>query len=303
MNIFENKGMKRLTNRPCLRIISTSQIILILLSLTGIAWAGIQTIPPPESSWFLDLNRYSRSAHATLRCTDCHDDMQKGAKTHPDPSKSDFLTRDVRRTYDYSRCQKCHQVAYTRYLKGLHAQALHKETDNAKRQTKLKESENKAPTCGHCHQSHYDRSGMSRVAVGQRMIGVCGSCHREQTVGYLDNIHGRAGVYMENKASAFCTDCHGAHTVVSLHKPKQALAACVRCHPNVEKEFTSYIVHAVKTDSDLTVGEIAAKQKSLVWVNRIKIIAIVVVIFSLMFFFSHSILQILRELHDKLRKH
>ncbi len=77
----------------------------------------------------------------------------------------------------------------------------------------------------------------------------------------------------------------------------------MRCHPKVEKKFTSYIVHAVKTGSDLSVGEIAAKQKSLVWVNRIKIIAIVVVIFSLMFFFSHSILQILRELHDKLRKH
>ena len=172
MNIFGNKGIKRLANRPGRRIRLVSQIILIFLSLTGIGLAGIKPIPPLESSWFLDLNRYSRSAHANLRCIDCHDDMQNDAKIHPDPDKSDFLTKDVRRTYNYSRCQKCHKVAYARYLKGLHAQTLQKESDDAKKKPGSKETVNKAPTCGHCHQSHYDRSGLSRVAIGQRMIGV-----------------------------------------------------------------------------------------------------------------------------------
>lgn len=298
-NTLDFMGIKGF-NRLVPGIILILPVILMFLLIQTSAWAKIKPTPSLESSWFIDLNRYSRSAHGKLACNDCHDDIRKNGQVHPDPDQADFLIKDVKRTFDYKRCAKCHPVAYKRYLKGVHAQALQKQIEAAKKGLKPKETVNQAPTCGHCHQSHYDHSGMSRVAVGQRMVNVCGACHNLQAVSYLDNIHGRAGVYMENEGSAFCTDCHGAHTVATLYKPDRALAACVRCHPQVAKEFTDYIVHAVKSDTD---AGAAAKQQSRVWMHRVRIIAAVVVIFALVFFFGHSMLQILRELHDKLRKH
>ncbi len=106
-----------------------------------------------------------------------------------------------------------------------------------------------APTCGECHSAHYDPAGMSRVALGQRMISRCGRCHPEHTVSYLDNIHGKLGVNLANKASAFCTDCHGAHKVIAFEKQADALAVCQRCHPGAASEFTDFVIHASVTGS------------------------------------------------------
>jgi DNA-directed RNA polymerase subunit RPC12/RpoP len=132
------------------------------------------------------------------------------------------------------------------------------------------------------------------------MVYRCGRCHKAQTFSYLENIHGRVGVDLQNPSAAFCSDCHQAHTMTSLKEPTTALPACRRCHPKAESEFTNVVIHASITDLPTTDSP---KHRAILWIHRIKVVMIAVVALSLVFFFGHSLLWLLRELHEKLRKH
>ena len=278
-------------------------VAVIPLFVVGIAEkadaiVGFET--ESRSHWYVDMNRFALSAHTGFKCEDCHGTMIENGRTHPDKSNPDFLKKAATRSFDYNRCQKCHKLSYQRYLEGEHAKVLSKELADAGTADTESKKKNPAPTCGECHSSHYDRSGLSRVDVGKRMIAVCGRCHKNQTAGYLDNIHGKVGVNLHNPAAAFCTDCHGAHTTVSLKNTAAALPVCQRCHPKAEAEFTNFVIHASVTDLPDTDSP---KRQSILWIHRIKLAAVAVVALSLIFFFGHSILWLLRELHEKLRKH
>ena len=148
--------------------------------------------------------------------------------------------------------------------------------------------------------SHYERAGLSRVAVGKRMLRVCGRCHPAQAASYHSNIHGRAGIDLGNPKAAFCTDCHGAHTVDSLKKPQTALLACQRCHPKAQAEFTGIVIHA--SPESVSAAD-SPKKAEVAWIQRVRWVALVVLVLSLAFFVTHSFLWLLREIHEKLRKH
>jgi len=51
------------------------------------------------------------------------------------------------------------------------------------------------------------------------------------------------------------------------------------------------------------VAKESPKSSSIVWIQRVQTVAIAVVALSLIFFFGHTILWLLREKHEKLRKH
>ncbi|MEJ2476696.1 MAG: multiheme c-type cytochrome [Desulfobacterales bacterium] len=280
--------------------LTVAVIPLFVVAIAGKADAIVGIETESRSNWHVDLNRFALSAHTGFKCEECHGTMIENGRAHPDKASPDFLKKAATRSFDYSRCKKCHKLSYQRYLEGEHAKALSKEiADAGEDGTELKKK-TPAPTCGECHSSHYDRSGLSRVEVGKRMIAVCGRCHREQAASYLENIHGKVGVNLENPAAAFCTDCHKAHAVASLKEPAAALPVCRRCHPTAEAEFTNFVIHASLSglpDSD------SPKRQSILWIQRIKFAAIAVVALSLIFFFGHSLLWLLRELHEKLRKH
>lgn len=281
-------------------IICAAGLYCLLSSvLTGQTHAYVNPADPVQSSWFVDMQRFQKGAHSNLECKECHGTMVADGTGHPDPNRPDFLKKSATRQFDYGRCQKCHKLSYQRYLKGKHADALNEETTSAQKQTSPVKEKHPAPTCGECHSAHYDPAGMSRVAVGQRMISQCGRCHQEHTDSYLDNIHGKLGVNLANKASAFCTDCHGAHNVIAFEKQDDALTVCQRCHPDAAAEFTKFVIHASITG--LAAKE-SSKNKSIVWIQRIKTVAIAVVALSLIFFCGHTILWLLREKHEKLRK-
>ncbi|MGW8187242.1 MAG: multiheme c-type cytochrome, partial [Desulfobacterales bacterium] len=270
------------------------------VGFTGTVKETTTAAAEPQALWFVDMNRFSLSAHSAFTCEECHGTMVENSRPHPDKANPDFLKKAATRAFDYTRCQKCHKLSYQRYLEGEHAKALSKELAGAKATDTELEKKYPAPTCGECHSSHYDRSGLSRVEVGRRMIAVCGHCHKNQTSSYLDNIHGKVGVNLQNSAAAFCTDCHGAHTAVSLKNPATALPVCQRCHPQAEAEFTNFVIHASVADLADTDSP---KRQSILWIHRIKLAAAAVVALSLVFFFGHSLLWLLRELHEKLRKH
>ena len=273
--------------------------VMSFLTLPGIAVAGVASASPLKSSWFVDMKRFAESAHAGFKCEDCHPALVGAGRDHPDRAHPDFLKKPATRAYDYRQCRRCHQVVYDRYQIGVHAEALAKEAAASPAQGVPTPSRMPAPTCGDCHSSHYARSKSTRVDIGRQMVVSCGRCHPDQAASYLENIHGKAGVNLGNSESAFCTDCHGAHSVVSLKNPEATLPSCRRCHPKAETEFANFVIHASLESAS---GEDSPKKGSVVWIHRIQMAAIAVVVLSLVFFFGHTLLWLLRETHQKLRK-
>ncbi|MFH0726681.1 MAG: multiheme c-type cytochrome [Pseudomonadota bacterium] len=308
-------------NRPILqsdlyrRYPLTFGIALAALMLIGISGSAEAVKLPPSgtaSGWFVDMNRFTLSAHAALKCDDCHGSMREDGAAHPDEKRPGFLKQSATRAYDYARCARCHDLSYKRYLEGGHAKVLREEKnpsgennasgDKSSSTEKIARTAEKimAPTCGECHESHYERSGLSRVAVGKRMLGVCGRCHPAHAASYRENIHGREGIDLGNPKAALCTDCHGAHTVNSLKKPEIALTACRRCHSRADAGFTGIVIHA---SLESVPAADAPKRAEVLWIHRVRWVALAVLALSLAFFVGHSFLWLLREIHEKLRKH
>lgn len=268
-------------------------LLLSLLALVpGLGNAAASVISRDDTSWFINMNRFSESAHGSLECGACHKEMEGPDTKHPDLEEAKALKRKATRIYDYSQCKSCHRNSYDRYLLGEHAKALKEEQ---------KEShEAPAPTCGECHSVHYERSHLSRVELGRKMTEICGFCHPAQRSTYLEDYHGKTAVNLGNENSAYCTDCHGAHRCISLKDKEAALRACRSCHPESGERFAEFVIHP--TTKDLEKDD---KEKKF-HVAVIKIVAAgmaVLVIAIVGFFYSHSFIWLLRELHEKLRKH
>lgn len=278
---------------------------ILLLGWTPVwAAASAGSVNGAGASWFVDMNRFAQSAHAALTCEACHGTMQENGRRHPDPEAPAFLSKPATRAFDYSRCRTCHQVAHDRYLEGAHARALAEQTLEKKASPAAAKPTKPAPTCGECHSSHYERSHRSRVEIGRQMVDTCGRCHEAHAASYMKNIHGKVGVNLGNPQSAYCTDCHGAHANTALAKPERALPACQRCHAKADAAFAGFVIHDTVAlaggDGD---GDDTSKTGSILWIHRIRLAAIAVVVLSLAFFFGHSCLWLLREFHEKLRKH
>jgi len=254
---------------------------------------------PDDQKWFVNMGSFVGSAHGTFSCEKCHGDMKQGKKMHPDSENPQFLMNNAVRQYDYQRCESCHKPSYKQYLQGAHAKALLKEQSNPASKNKLPDSK-KAPTCGNCHSSHYVKGHLSRVEIGRQMVSVCGACHPAQAATYLNNYHGKAAVNLGNKKAAFCTDCHGAHHCLSLKDKKEALAACKRCHPEATASFAQVVIHP--TIQDLPEKD-QQKRAHIALIRVVTILMSILVILVVGFFYGHSFVWLLRELHEKLRRH
>lgn len=253
--------------------------------------------PTPSSSWFVDMSRFLKSAHGSLTCERCHIELTAQGKVHPNREDPTAMKKVVVRSYDYQRCASCHPEAYKRFIEGEHAKELAKQKQ-AQSEGQEQPPAKLAPTCGDCHSSHYVQSKRSRVELGTQMIETCGKCHKAQEASYLKDIHGRMGVFLEKKASAYCTDCHGAHTCESLKDKNKALEACRRCHKDATVQFAGIVIHTGKEDISKKNPE---KQASMAFVGTIKPIAQTMTIILLVFFALQTFVWILRELHRKLR--
>jgi Cytochrome c554 and c-prime len=254
--------------------------------------------PESSSSWFVDMNRFLKSAHGFLTCERCHVEMMARDKVHPNREDPTAMKKNVFRSYDYKRCASCHPESYKRFLQGDHAKKLAKEKQEPQADEKKTPPQSLAPTCGDCHSSHYVQSKRSRIELGSQMIEACGKCHKAQVASYLKDIHGKMGVFLEKKASAYCTDCHGAHTCESLKDKHKALEACRRCHKDATMQFAGIIIHAGQQDVSKKDPE---KQANEAIIRTIKRIAQIGTIILLGFFTMQTFVWILRELHKRLR--
>ncbi|MCL5124258.1 MAG: cytochrome c family protein [Deltaproteobacteria bacterium] len=251
-----------------------------------------------SSDWFIDMNRFSKSAHGSLKCDRCHGEMTLKGNVHPNRKDPTAIRKDSVRTYDYKRCATCHPESYKRYLMGEHAKVLAKQEEGRLAGGKPAPPERLAPTCGDCHSSHYAQAKLSRITMGEQMILTCGKCHVSQKMSYLKNLHGQLGVFLEKKASAYCTDCHGAHTCESLKAKEKALTACRRCHRNASTRFADIVIH---TGSEDISKKDPKKQVHMALILTIKRIGQIVTVLVLAFFALQTFVWILRELHNRLR--
>jgi hypothetical protein len=237
----------------------------------------------PRRSWWIDMAQFLSSSHGRFACSECHSDIEKKGVKHPDPK---LLGRASTLLYDYKRCENCHPQEYQRYRKGAHAKAL-------------AERKKDAPTCGNCHVTHYVLSGQSRVELGKWMTEMCGVCHPVEKRTYLENYHGKTAALLGYEASAYCTDCHGAHTALSLKKKEVALEVCRKCHPDAQIRFTEFVIHASEEGLKKEEVEKLEKLKILKWVEIGFGILVLVV---LAFFYSHTLVWTLRKAHEWLKK-
>lgn len=253
------------------------------------------------STWFIDMERFATGAHGRMQCQECHPEPFPGpdgkmARPHPDPNGARYLTKASRREYDYSHCMPCHRLAWERYKTGAHAKARAKQKKGPP-----VEGAKVAPSCTHCHNPHYEPAMSGRVELGRREVQMCGSCHESQLRTYLASYHGKAAYNLGNGKSAFCTDCHGAHDVLSLKDHKDALAACQRCHLDAGPNFAQMVMHPDskgldKKDDPALLGRIAL-------IKALTAIMAVLVILTLGLFYGHGFVWLLRDLHHKLRKY
>ncbi len=164
-------------------------------------------------------------------CTDCHSSHY--VLRHTD-ERSTINPRNIPAT-----CANCHRGIYKDFIK-----SIHYSTDQKK--------EEKLPTCMNCHSAH----GISRVEQDAFMTEVtqqCGSCHKDLSETYFDTMHGKA-YRLGYLKSAKCSDCHGAHHILSINDPESSVglrnvvSTCQKCHEDANRRFTGYLTHATHHD-------------------------------------------------------
>jgi len=277
--------------------------LLALVFTAGLpAGPGAAALKGAEpSTWFVDMGRFNQGAHASLTCGQCHPKHlkagQKGSQfKHPDITSPRYLKAPVRREYNYHLCADCHRTAWKRYLGGAHAEAMRRQAQDPPKAGALL-----APTCADCHNPHYILGGRDRLALGRRQVRVCGSCHPAQAATYRQSYHGKAAANLGNTRAAFCTDCHGAHTAVSLKDPTVAIQACRRCHLDAPPNFAQMVMHP--TLAGLDPKRDAGKLWRVNLILTVGMIMFVIVLVVVGSYYGHHLLWMLRELHHKIRKH
>lgn len=183
---------------------------------------------------YVSEEKFKSSMHGGMfQCTDCHKDI-KAYPHEPGPAKVS--------------CGTCHADQQKQYDNGFHAKAI-------------KAGNTRAATCVNCHGSPHEllaagdpHSKVSRTNIPK----TCGACHGQKFVmqssgysaqafqSYQESVHGRA-VAAGNARAAVCTDCHGAHEILSAGDPKSPIfkfnvpQTCAQCHANIKNEFMGSI--------------------------------------------------------------
>jgi cytochrome b subunit of formate dehydrogenase len=185
-------------------------------------------------SLYVNPVAFKNSIHGGMfTCVDCHTDI------HTAPHEN---------TPAKVSCATCHADEEAAYERSYHARAI-------------KSGDKHAATCTDCHGSPHELLPASdpKSRVNHANIpDTCGTCHNQKFameesglgtqpyVSYQQSVHGRAVAAGSEKA-AVCTDCHGAHDILSASDPKSPIfkfnvpLTCAKCHEGVEKEYSQSI--------------------------------------------------------------
>jgi cytochrome b subunit of formate dehydrogenase/5-methylcytosine-specific restriction endonuclease McrA len=181
----------------------------------------------------VDEDKLRHSIHGRLfSCVDCHTDVKSLAhETRPQKVS----------------CSQCHADAGQAYAHSLHA--------------KVDKSGKIPASCEDCHGDVHqiEGAGDPRSPINHANIpATCGRCHGQKFlmesngesaqpfISYQDSIHGRA-VENGSQKAAVCTDCHGAHQILTASDSKSPIskvnvpATCGKCHTDVAGTFAQSI--------------------------------------------------------------
>ena len=185
-------------------------------------------------SLHVDPDKFKNSMHGGMfTCIDCHTDI----KTSPHETMPAKVS-----------CATCHSEQQAAYDRSLHAKSI-------------QGSKQPAATCTDCHGSPHELlpSSAPKSRTNHANIpATCGTCHGQKFVmeatgrstqpfvSYQESVHGQAVAKGVEKA-AVCTDCHGAHDILTAADPKSPIFkfnvpdTCGKCHGPVEREFEQSI--------------------------------------------------------------
>jgi hypothetical protein len=207
----------------------------------------------------IDSEKFQKSVHGALSCTDCH--MRFTGNPHTTPGGSvppDILPLSSKISSKYridpvaaAACSKCHSETYQKVLNSVHGKNI-----TEKHQTD-------GPLCLDCHGSpHYIvpvKDAGSRVSRGHE-VKTCGRCHGDKKIiekykleenvmdSFEESFHGRKLLLGHTKVPV-CSSCHGAHDIKSKEDPsspvigKNRLQTCGKCHKGANEKFIPAITH------------------------------------------------------------
>jgi Class III cytochrome C family len=193
--------------------------------------------PGQDSALFVPADILAGTAHASLKCTDCHRDFASG---YPHRFSEVVVP-----------CRTCHEQEGQDWSASIHAA-------NA-------ETKGDAPTCVGCHGSHviYGAKDLRSPIYALNVAALCGRCHgdakivgtyfagagKEQarlaTSLFPKSVHGVALTRDGLVVSATCSNCHGAHKVLPADSAASTVnrahiaATCGACHAGIEHTFDS----------------------------------------------------------------
>ena len=186
-----------------------------------------------QVSLHVDDAKFKASIHSSFGCTDCHADI-KAFPHDPTPSKP--------------VCATCHADQQTSYEHGIHAKAAAAGNLNVAK-------------CQDCHSGVHEilpASNPKSKVAHTNIPATCGSCHGKELVmagsgvssapfnSYEQSVHGKA-VNGGSEYAAVCTDCHGAHDILTGADSKSPIAkanvpaTCGKCHADVQGDYVQSI--------------------------------------------------------------
>jgi cytochrome b subunit of formate dehydrogenase len=182
----------------------------------------------------VDPEKFGKSIHGSLGCTDCHADITD-VPHEPKPQPVD--------------CGGCHSDAAEQWKNSRHAKAFMAGNRNA-------------AGCLSCHGRNphavVAKSDPNSPVAHHNIPKTCATCHAQKLVmeqshlkaqtvfSYQQSVHGKA-IANGNQKAAVCTDCHNAHEILGANDQKSPIfkfnvpQTCGKCHGSVATVFATSV--------------------------------------------------------------
>jgi len=228
-------------------------------------------------SLFIDPNLFRESVHKKQPCAGCHLGFTVTGSPHEEGTESPLRIARL-------ACKNCHPKQFAIYRNSSHVKAA------------LLKRNSKAPTCFNCHGNHYikpAKASDSPVSKRRAPKEVCGKCHHEELESYLENYHGKTLVVLGYNRPPSCFTCHGSHNNKSLKEESDVEEACRQCHKTATANLAAaFVIHAHENDFKKFPALFITK-----WFFTFILVG------TLGFFYTHSLLWFIRKLKDKRKGH
>jgi cytochrome b subunit of formate dehydrogenase len=211
-----------------------------IASMRPQALAAMVRIPREQSPVFRPADKvrflytpedlFNASAHAGLKCTDCH----RGIESLPHDQRLAVLS-----------CGDCHAEVEEIIAKGPHRPGAPDENIRPR------------PTCADCHGATHEIVSLKSPRTYEKALDIVSSCERCHDTNdslpfnpaktYTENVHGEALLKKGLPLSATCIDCHGHHAVLPPTNPESPISplrvpkTCGKCHQGIKEVFLTSV--------------------------------------------------------------